>query len=140
MANVPDLLKSGVHTSKRLGREAGRRLERIPPRVEFPWYDSIWLSSYLQARTFLEQHRPDKLDEFEHALSVLRTNPDFDVTVLDDLFDADVLNRIRETIAGYKVPKQIEVSTDPLPKSGAGKILKRTLREPHWEGHDTAIV
>lgn len=26
------------------------------------------------------------------------------------------------------------------PKSGAGKILKRNLRDPHWQGHDTGIV
>jgi long-chain acyl-CoA synthetase len=35
----------------------------------------------------------------------------------------------RELIAGYKVPKVIEVSAEPLPKSGPGKILKRVLRE-----------
>jgi long-chain acyl-CoA synthetase len=31
------------------------------------------------------------------------------------------------------VPRSFEF-TDALPKSGAGKILKRALREPHWEG------
>jgi long-chain acyl-CoA synthetase len=35
----------------------------------------------------------------------------------------------RESIAGYKVPKAIEVSNEPLPKSGPGKILKRVLRD-----------
>jgi long-chain acyl-CoA synthetase len=35
----------------------------------------------------------------------------------------------RELIAGYKVPKVIEISTEPLPKSGPGKILKRVLRD-----------
>ena len=28
---------------------------------------------------------------------------------------------------------------EPLPKSGPGKVLKRVLREPYWEGHDRAI-
>ena len=37
-------------------------------------------------------------------------------------------------IAGYKVPRSIEFMTEALPKSGAGKILKRDLREKHWEG------
>jgi long-chain acyl-CoA synthetase len=35
----------------------------------------------------------------------------------------------RSYIAGYKVPKRIEVQLAPLPKSGPGKILKRALRE-----------
>ncbi|MGD8859382.1 MAG: AMP-binding protein [Myxococcales bacterium] len=37
----------------------------------------------------------------------------------------------RDWIAGYKVPKQIEVRSEPLPKSGPGKILKRLLRAEH---------
>jgi long-chain acyl-CoA synthetase len=32
-------------------------------------------------------------------------------------------------IAGYKVPKAIEIVDEPLPKSGPGKILKRVLRD-----------
>jgi long-chain acyl-CoA synthetase len=35
----------------------------------------------------------------------------------------------RELIAGYKVPKVIEISIEPLPKSGPGKVLKRVLRD-----------
>jgi long-chain acyl-CoA synthetase len=37
-------------------------------------------------------------------------------------------------VAGYKVPKAIELRSEPLPKSGAGKLLKRALREPYWSG------
>ena len=37
----------------------------------------------------------------------------------------------RQLIAGYKVPKVIEISSEPLPKSGPGKILKRLLRDRH---------
>jgi long-chain acyl-CoA synthetase len=46
----------------------------------------------------------------------------------------------RERIAGYKVPKHIEVRAEPLPKSAAGKVLKRELREPHWQGRAEAIA
>jgi hypothetical protein len=28
---------------------------------------------------------------------------------------------------------------EPLPKSAAGKILKRQLREPHWVGQHTYV-
>jgi len=36
----------------------------------------------------------------------------------------------RGLIAGYKVPRSIEFVED-LPVSGAGKVLKRELRERH---------
>lgn len=39
----------------------------------------------------------------------------------------------KEKLAPYKVPKEIEFANE-LPKSGAGKILKRHLRDKHWEG------
>ena len=45
----------------------------------------------------------------------------------------------RETIAGYKVPKRIELREEPLPKSGAGKVLKRELREPYWQGREARV-
>lgn len=35
----------------------------------------------------------------------------------------------RSFIAGYKIPKRIEVQVEPLPKSGPGKILKRVVRQ-----------
>jgi len=38
------------------------------------------------------------------------------------------------------VPRRIEVCTGPLPKSAAGKILKRKLREPHWAGQHAQIA
>jgi len=41
----------------------------------------------------------------------------------------DLRGHCRELIAGYKVPKVIEISAEPLPKSGPGKVLKRVLRE-----------
>lgn len=40
----------------------------------------------------------------------------------------------RQLIAGYKVPKVIEISPEPLPKSGPGKILKRVLRDRYVAG------
>jgi long-chain acyl-CoA synthetase len=44
-----------------------------------------------------------------------------------------------QSIAGYKVPKHIELRSQPLPKSGPGKVLKRELRAPFWEGQTTQV-
>lgn len=41
----------------------------------------------------------------------------------------------RERLAPYKCPRRVEIRTEPLPLSSAGKILKRQLRAPYWEGH-----
>ncbi len=53
--------------------------------------------------------------------------------------EADIIAHAREWIAGYKVPKSVEFRTEPLPLSGAMKVLKRELRAPYWEGHDRAV-
>jgi len=45
----------------------------------------------------------------------------------------------RERIAGYKVPKSFEFRAEPLPLSGAMKVLKRELRAPYWEGKERAV-
>ena len=51
----------------------------------------------------------------------------------------DLVAHCRERIARFKVPRCIELRTEPLPKSAAGKILKRQLREPHWAGQHTHV-
>ena len=45
----------------------------------------------------------------------------------------------RGKIASYKIPKSIDFTGDPLPKTGPGKIAKRRLRDPYWEGQDRNI-
>ncbi len=56
-----------------------------------------------------------------------------------EVAEADLLAHCRGAIADYKIPKRIELSTDPLPKSGAGKVLKRELRAPYWTGHESVV-
>ena len=51
----------------------------------------------------------------------------------------DLIAHARVHIAGYKVPKSIDFRDDPLPLSGAMKVLKRELRAPYWEGQDRGI-
>ena len=45
----------------------------------------------------------------------------------------------RTRIAGFKVPRSIELRAEPLPKSGAGKVLKSTLRQPFWESRERRV-
>jgi long-chain acyl-CoA synthetase len=54
--------------------------------------------------------------------------------------EAELIAHCRGAIAGYKVPKRIELRMEPLPKSGAGKVLKRELRAPHWAGRETMVA
>ncbi|MDE0794799.1 MAG: long-chain-fatty-acid--CoA ligase [Alphaproteobacteria bacterium] len=53
--------------------------------------------------------------------------------------DADILDYCRGRIAGYKVPKSLSFVEGPLPTTGPGKIAKRRLRDPYWEGVERQI-
>ena len=44
----------------------------------------------------------------------------------------------RAHLAGYKVPRSMGLAEE-LPKTGSGKILKRSLREPFWRGRKTRV-
>ena len=54
--------------------------------------------------------------------------------------EAELLAHCRAAIAGHKVPTRVDLRTEALPKSGAGKILKRELRAPFWAGHDALLA
>jgi long-chain acyl-CoA synthetase len=69
--------------------------------------------------------------EAVHAVVTLRE----DATVEPAALEA----HCRDHIAGFKVPRSIVISPDPLPKSGAGKLLKHQLREPYWRDHGRRI-
>jgi acyl-CoA synthetase (AMP-forming)/AMP-acid ligase II len=47
--------------------------------------------------------------------------------------DAAVIAWARERIAGYKAPKSVDF-IDILPRNASGKVLRRELRKPYWEG------
>ncbi len=44
----------------------------------------------------------------------------------------------RERIAGYKVPKTVEIIA-ALPRNASGKILRKDLRAPYWAGRDRQV-
>nr|WP_244641919.1 acyl-CoA synthetase [Chelatococcus reniformis] len=45
---------------------------------------------------------------------------------------------LRQHLADYKVPKHVEVRQE-LPREDSGKIFKRVLREPYWQGAGRAV-
>ena len=55
-----------------------------------------------------------------------------------DVSEADVIAHARERIAGFKCPKSVDF-VDALPRNPSGKVLRRELRAPYWEGQDRQI-
>ena len=51
----------------------------------------------------------------------------------------DLIAHCKTLIAGYKCPRSVDIRLEPLPLSGAGKILKVDLRKPFWEGRTRRI-
>ena len=52
---------------------------------------------------------------------------------------AEIIEFCKGKIAGYKQPRSIEIRTEPLPISGAGKIQKAKLRAPYWQQRERAV-
>ena len=74
----------------------------------------------------------EKWGEAVHAVVVPRADH-------ENIDPEEIIAFCREHIGGYKVPKAIDIQLEPLPKSGPGKVLKRELRAPFWEGSDRAV-
>ena len=53
--------------------------------------------------------------------------------------EAEIIEHARESIASFKLPKSVEFRAEPLPLSGAMKVLKRALRAPYWEGRERKV-
>jgi len=73
----------------------------------------------------------DTWGEQVHAVVVLRSGA--------EATEAEIIEVARGEIAGYKCPKSVEFRGEPLPLSGAMKVLKRELRAPWWEGHNRGV-
>ena len=50
----------------------------------------------------------------------------------------NVISWAREKIAGFKVPKSIDI-IEALPRNASGKILRKDLRAPYWAGYDRQV-
>ncbi len=56
----------------------------------------------------------------------------------ESLTEAEVIAHARRHIAGYKCPKSVDF-IPALPRNPSGKVLRRELRAPYWEGKDRAV-
>lgn len=52
---------------------------------------------------------------------------------------AELIALCAERLGSYKKPKDVKLVRDALPKSAVGKIMRKTLREPYWEGHERRV-
>ncbi len=73
----------------------------------------------------------DKWGEKVHAIVHLKDGAEADA-------DA-IIGHCHNLIAGFKCPRSVDFREQPLPLSGAGKILKTELRKPFWEGRDKQV-
>jgi len=51
----------------------------------------------------------------------------------------ELLTFLEPRLAKFKLPRAIEFSDSPLPKTGTGKIVKRALREGYWQGMERRV-
>jgi acyl-CoA synthetase (AMP-forming)/AMP-acid ligase II len=50
----------------------------------------------------------------------------------------DIIAYARQRIAGFKLPKSIDFVA-ALPRNPTGKVLRRELRAPYWQGHERQV-
>jgi acyl-CoA synthetase (AMP-forming)/AMP-acid ligase II len=72
----------------------------------------------------------DRWGEAVKAIIVLRPGADPN--------PASIIAHCREQIAGYKAPKSVDFIA-VLPRNPSGKVLRRELRAPHWEGRTRQV-
>lgn len=51
----------------------------------------------------------------------------------------EIIEFCRGRMGGFERPKSVDFISS-LPRNASGKVLKRQLREPYWEGHDRRIA
>ena len=52
--------------------------------------------------------------------------------------EADIIAWARERIAAFKAPRSVDVIA-ALPRNASGKILRKDLRAPYWEGYERMV-
>jgi len=58
--------------------------------------------------------------------------------VAEGVTEAELIEHCRARLAAYKAPKAVRF-VDEIPKSPVGKLLRRAVRDPLWEGHERPV-
>ena len=74
----------------------------------YPWYDSVWLSKYAEAKAIIARVRPDALPAFVDAFRKLHTRLDFKVRFIERAFDDSTFADIKRTMATLR-PMDLEL-------------------------------
>jgi acyl-CoA synthetase (AMP-forming)/AMP-acid ligase II len=64
------------------------------------------------------------------------------VVTVEDLgaiTEDDVIEICRERLGSYKKPSKVVLQTEPLPRTPVGKLARKVLREPFWQGVDRRV-
>jgi len=69
----------------------------------------------------------------ETVKAVVSLKPDTEAT------EEELIAFCREHLAHYKCPKSVDI-IEALPRNPTGKILKKDLRKPYWEGRERKVV
>ncbi len=69
----------------------------------------------------------ERLVEQVHAIVRLRSGATAD--------EAELIAHCRQTLAGYKCPRSVELRETPFPVTAIGKVLKRELRKEYAQRH-----
>src|SRR3546814_12501663 len=56
-----------------------------------------------------------------------------------EVSEQEIIDLCADQLGSYKKPSAVQFRTTPLPKSPVGKVQRKVLREPFWEGHERRV-
>lgn len=93
--------------------------------TQYSWYDAWWLAAFAEARAVIAKTSPAVLDGFLAAVEPLRTSPDFEPVVVDDLLPAP---RLEEVKAQIRAPDLAALDADGLAEARRfGRYITRNV-------------
>lgn len=53
--------------------------------------------------------------------------------------DQEIVDLVVERLGSYKKPTRVQFTTEVLPKTVVGKLMRKALRDPHWADHGKSV-
>lgn len=97
---------------------SGVRLSTEAETGKFPWYDSEWLSSYVNVLNWLGRNHPERSADFEALLAAFRTRRDFNCIKRNNFLTTEQLHQIKLVLADLKT-----VDLDSHEKNGFDRYV-----------------